>query len=259
MAKGRHVRNRSAGFPGAVKWALAISNVALGLASTPLPGFAQAQPSIPPIVSLPTPSVASSTTPYRFNIPAQPLDSALEHYAATSGLPVIFDGSMVAGRMSTPLQGTYPAELALRRLLEGTGLTVDYADAAQADVFVLKAADTDTQPMPAAAVSDTRESDSPLHGHYDGLVQTRLWDAFCNIPSIVPGDYKAAVQFNVDPAGRLAEVRLLRSTGDDKRDGQIKLTLEHIQLDEPPPADMVQPIDMVIQPAQSGQQCRSRP
>jgi iron complex outermembrane receptor protein len=58
-----------------------------------------------------------------FNIPAQNLSSALQAYAKTSGQQVSFDGSMVRGRTSASLIGSYTADAGIRALLDGTGLT----------------------------------------------------------------------------------------------------------------------------------------
>jgi iron complex outermembrane receptor protein len=58
-----------------------------------------------------------------FDIPAQPLASALATFRQQSGLPVAIDATQAAGRMSQPVKGTLPPQEALRRLLAGTGIT----------------------------------------------------------------------------------------------------------------------------------------
>src|ERR1700744_4128921 len=74
---------------------------------------------------------------YPFDFSAQALASALEQYGEASGRPVVFDSSLVAGRMSAPLHGRYTSEAALRILLDGTGLSADYSEAGNSDAFVL--------------------------------------------------------------------------------------------------------------------------
>ncbi len=243
----RHLRNQCATFVGGLKWALSVLSVIAGHAAAQPAGAAHDRP--------PAASAASSAL-LRFDLPAQPLDKALEQYGAISGRPVIFDGTMVANRTSSAVQGVYTAEAALRQLLDGTGLTADYADAEQTDAFVLKAVAAAQAPAAADAASNARQA---RHSAYDGLIQARLWDAFCNIPSIVPGDYRAVVQFDIDPTGRLTHVRLLRGSGERERDVALQRALEQIQLDEAPPADLEQPVSMLVQPAQRGPQCRPRP
>lgn len=58
-----------------------------------------------------------------FNIPAGPLDQALNLYAAQADRQIFFSGDMVAGLRSDGLRGRYTAPAALARLLDGTGLT----------------------------------------------------------------------------------------------------------------------------------------
>ncbi|EPJ96451.1 TonB-dependent siderophore receptor [Pseudomonas psychrophila] len=64
-------------------------------------------------------AVADSHT---FNIPQQPLASALNRLAAQSGLQVIFDGTLVVGKSSPGVVGTKEPEVALAEVLKGSGL-----------------------------------------------------------------------------------------------------------------------------------------
>jgi hypothetical protein len=238
-------------FAGCLKWGLS--------ALTAMSGFAAAQPvDVPQAQQGAQPATADSAASqsiqtYRFDIAAQPLSEALKQYGAITGRSVFFDGSVVAGRTSTAVQGVYAPEVALRRLVEGTGLTVDYADPSLAEAFVLKAIDP-RQPLP---LPDAGAPETLRLTRYDGLVQASLWDALCSIPSVAPDDYATAVRFNIDLTGHLIDIRLLHSTGDRQRDEALEVTLQHIQLDEPPPPDTMQPIYMEVLPAQPGQQCPS--
>ena len=71
---------------------------------------------------LATPAAAQETT-RRFDIPAQPLGEALVQFGLQSGLQVVADGSLTAGRQSAGVSGTHSPAEALSRLLAGTGLT----------------------------------------------------------------------------------------------------------------------------------------
>ncbi|MEM9683948.1 MAG: TonB-dependent receptor [Pseudomonadota bacterium] len=57
-----------------------------------------------------------------FDIPPQPLSSALTLFGRQSGLQVAADSDLVAGLRTPGLKGAYPPEQALRQLLAGTGL-----------------------------------------------------------------------------------------------------------------------------------------
>jgi len=61
--------------------------------------------------------------PHSFNIPQQPLASALNRLAAQSGLQVIFDGTLVVGKNSPAVVGAKEPEAALAEVLRGSGLT----------------------------------------------------------------------------------------------------------------------------------------
>lgn len=62
-----------------------------------------------------------------FDIPAQPLASALTLFGQQSGLQVTVDGALVRGLSTSGVQGAMTAEQAVQRLLAGTGLGYDLA------------------------------------------------------------------------------------------------------------------------------------
>ena len=76
-------------------------------------------------LSLPVAGADSSHRSYRFDIAAEPLAQALRTYGQVSGQAIIFTENLVEGITSPPLKGTYTAEAALARLLNGTDLTIE--------------------------------------------------------------------------------------------------------------------------------------
>jgi len=74
-------------------------------------------------------SAATQAQAYRFEIPAQPLDSALAAFSAVTRLQVLVPGEFTQGLRSPGVSGSYPQAQALARLLEGTGLSATYIDA----------------------------------------------------------------------------------------------------------------------------------
>ncbi|TXL72998.1 TonB-dependent receptor [Vineibacter terrae] len=70
------------------------------------------------------PTLVAQTRP--FNIPAQPLDSALAAYAAATGVQVLYDSRITSGLRSGGVTGPLAPEEALRRLVAGTGLLVRF-------------------------------------------------------------------------------------------------------------------------------------
>lgn len=58
----------------------------------------------------------------RYDVPAGPLDQALNRFAAQAGVLLAIDASLTAGKTSPGLSATATVEGGFRRLLEGTGL-----------------------------------------------------------------------------------------------------------------------------------------
>ena len=65
---------------------------------------------------------AHAQTLQDYDLPAQPLGSALARIAADSGQQISIDAGLVRGRTAPPVQGSYTAEQAARAALEGSGL-----------------------------------------------------------------------------------------------------------------------------------------
>jgi TonB family protein len=177
-----------------------------------------------------------------FNIPAQPLAAALNRYADISGQSTVFSSEMAAGRTSSAVQGRYASENALRLLLDGTGLIVEKHPSSLGDIFLLK---ENSQPdAPRAGVATLFSQ-----GGYPGLIQARVWQALCADTRTAPGRYRILFRFEVDAAGRLADARLLSSTGNNSRDAALLDALRRVQVDVPPPAAVLQqPLTMLLLP-----------
>ncbi len=90
-----------------------------------------------------TPARAQTPAPLAYSIPAQDLGAALTTFADKAGLRLLFPSDLVAGRKSPGLSGTYSRDIALARLLQGTGL-----------VYRFISANTVTISAPAAQGSD---------------------------------------------------------------------------------------------------------
>ncbi len=59
---------------------------------------------------------------HTFNVPAGPLDAALDHFAHTAGVNLYYDAALLDGRQSKGLSGNYSIASALSRLLAGSGI-----------------------------------------------------------------------------------------------------------------------------------------
>ncbi len=61
-----------------------------------------------------------------FNIPAQPLATALSTFASQAGVKIAYPASLAAGRSARPVRGNLSTAEALQRLLAGTGLSYHF-------------------------------------------------------------------------------------------------------------------------------------
>ncbi|MBH3428999.1 TonB-dependent receptor [Pseudomonas alkylphenolica] len=78
-----------------------------------------------PVTTEPSPDTRESRR--HFDIPRQPLASALLSFGSQSGLQVSVDSRLLDERLSAGIQGTMSSEEALQRLLDGSGLGWRYS------------------------------------------------------------------------------------------------------------------------------------
>ncbi len=103
-----------------------------------------------------TPAAGQATR--RFDIPSQPLSSALTQFGRQAGLQVAVDSTVVSGLRTDGLRGDYTPEQAIARLLAGTGLGHRYTGADTITLERRPAGDAE-RPLALApiAVTATRE------------------------------------------------------------------------------------------------------
>lgn len=181
--------------------------------------------------------------PHAFDIPAQPLSQALSAFDARAGLSVFFPSDLVAGRMSSPVAGTYHSAAALDLLLAGTGLV---ARRVAASAFVL-----------AAVKPDGQVRQNVLKGRaFDALVQRSVQQALCAQAGLAPGSFRLAMVLHIEASGRVSAARLLDTTGQPARDTRILRALEMLEMGRGP-VDPGRPYVVLIRerPAASGDSC----
>lgn len=174
---------------------------------------------------------------FQFDIPAQPLQSAIEAYSAAAGVSVLYLGTLAIGRTSAPVRGRYTPQAALDRLLEGTDLAIGRTTPEAYVLMRTEQGNTHGQPVPPQASDQV----------YYGAVQAGLREVLCRDARIAPADYRAALQFWVEPGGRIAQVRLLDTTGDQVRDAAMVEALRGTVFARPPDG-LQQPFTLLILP-----------
>jgi len=77
------------------------------------------------VIPVPAAHAQAQSSQQSYNIAAQDLGTALQRYSQISGREVIASASIIQGKRSARLQGSYNADAALSRLLSGTGLVAE--------------------------------------------------------------------------------------------------------------------------------------
>jgi hypothetical protein len=186
-----------------------------------------------------------------FDIPSQPIASALDAYSTTTGIVAVYNGNLAAGRRSNAVRGHLAPEIALLSLLKDSGLVAEYTTS---DAFVLVPASEEpgvVKTPSAIALAALSQQDS-IERRYSAVVQERITSALCAQQETKPGAYRAAISFWIGPAGGMTRVKLLSSTGDQQRDAAIAEVAGRLSVGEAPPAHMAQPFTMVVLPRSSG-------
>ena len=137
---------------------------------------------------------ATEATQRDFDIPRQPLSSALILFGRQSGLQLAVDSGVVAGLQAQAVRGSYTPEQALRRLLAGTGIT--YRIAADGNV---------TLERPARQQEDT----GPTQLDPVSVTASRFERPVSELPSSITilekEDLDRQPSFQRDPVGGLAK------------------------------------------------------
>lgn len=191
----------------------------------------------------PTGHAAPPAKPMHFAIAAQPLAQALVEYSLASGLTVLVDSSLTAGRHAPAVVGAYTPSEALRKLLADSPLAIRYASAQS---FTLVAKDDDA--AAARAASGKRLRDTP----YAAVVQTALKRALCSAASTRPGNYRALVQLWFDKAWRVTRVGWVSTTGQAALDRRLESALQGVVIG-PLPAGTSQPLTVLLTPRSTAQ------
>lgn len=186
--------------------------------------------------------------PISFDIPSQPLASALESYSSATGREVLYNSNLIRDHKSRSLAGTLNPDAALERLLDGTGLSPRYlADRS----FVLL-------PRPEAAPLDRGEASPAIIDRYYALIQESLRKALCANDRARPGGYRVAALLWIGASGTVERHERLdalsaRAAGAATETNEgIDQTLDHLAIGEAPPAGFAQPVTIAVMPQADG-------
>ncbi|WP_449434674.1 TonB-dependent receptor [Pseudomonas putida] len=112
--------------------------------------------SLPLLAAQPAQAISPRMSDYRFNIAQQPLVSAVNAFSQVTGWQVGFSAELADGVASPGVQGALPAEAALKRLLQGTGLA--YRKIGNGNVVLERQAASNAIALQQITVSATRSA-----------------------------------------------------------------------------------------------------
>jgi hypothetical protein len=199
---------------------------------------------------------ATVSGPMPFHIPAQPLASALQAYGQKAGVQILYESNSAAGRTSVAVEGDFTREDALKRLLAGTRLEIQYTGP-HALILALPSAGSDQPPPSPFATPDlllgelhvraNNDSDDADQFHdYADSIKNDVQRALHNNARTRGGDYRATLDLWIDPSRMVKRTALLGSTGDQDRDAAVAAALRGLAISRPTPANLPQPVRVVI-------------
>jgi hypothetical protein len=193
-----------------------------------------------------------------FNIPEQPLASALQAYTAISGVAVLYASGMETDRRSASVDGEYTREAALKTLLGNSGLVPRYARAdaiALVDPSAPSVEDPPRSPLGKADMAldmlhvpgaTNSAPDRVALADYIEAIQKDLQGALKKSGTTRDGNYRVGLDLWVDPARTIRRTEVFRSTGSPERDAAVANVLQGVVLRQPAPARTPQPVRVMI-------------
>nr|WP_232460539.1 STN domain-containing protein [Stenotrophomonas maltophilia] len=186
---------------------------------------------------------------HAYDIPAQPLEQAVERFSVISGWSVMYPGDLAAGRSSHALRASLAPLPALQMLLQDTGIEAEVIG--EQRVVLRRGGQLVAEPDVGTGlpVAERRR-------RYGGL-QQHLRAAFCDDPEIAPGRYAATLRFRVDGEGQVQQPELLSGSGSARRDARLLQAMQGLVL-AAEAGELPQPVTLQIRPSGTDHDCGRR-
>lgn len=184
----------------------------------------------------------SAELPVTFAIPSQKLETALKAFASAARVELFYESGAIAGQLSFSVHGTFAPEVAMRMMLQGTGLSSASFD--PGTITILSPAAKGQEPADLKRARLGVAEFSP----YLALVQTSLDQTLCHAPIAAADPDELFARLWISPAGGVQRADLLSGTGSDERDRFYLTALATVSIGERPPAAMPQPINLMLMP-----------
>ncbi|MDQ0354260.1 hypothetical protein J2S22_001177 [Rhodoplanes tepidamans] len=191
----------------------------------------------------------------RFDIPLQPLATALDEFSRVTGVQVLYESRLAHGMLSPGLRRTATVEAALAALIDGTDLTARFVGPKAVTLVRPVAADASELPSRRAlgapqlvlrTMRVVEENDDGKLRAYDMVLRSDIEQALKRDPMTRAGPYVASLRLWVDPSRVVRRMELVDTTGDDRYDAAISKALRGLVVSQPPPPAMPNPINVKI-------------
>lgn len=188
----------------------------------------------------------------RFEIAAQPLDQALAAFSVSTGLQMLYDSALAAGRRSAPVAGAMEPREALALMLAGTGLSARFTSAGAVVIYAGSTSAVTLNPITATAAPVVGQAGASVEARaYAEAVQRQVIEALRQDAVLSEGDYALSVRLWVKEDGAAQRVEVLAASGDAGRDERF-LALVKRAVFPAPPADLPQPMRIQFRVRQRG-------
>lgn len=189
----------------------------------------------------PAPATAQRTE-RMLEIPSRPLAQALSDFASQTGLQMLYDAPLAAGRQSSAVSGMMSPRSGLALLLQGTGLSARFTSAGAVVIYASTASTVTLNPLTAVAAPVIgRDRSDPVFVAYADAVRRRIVDHVRTKDELTDVGYRVSIRVWVSADGTPNRAEILSSSGDPERDDRF---LERVMTTALPvaPAYLPQPL-----------------
>ena len=192
-----------------------------------------------------------------FDIPSEPLASALQAFSQRSGIELFYESAITEGLKSPALKGDFTPRAALRQLLAGTGFVVHYNLHNAVSLSLPTAASWAVQQgdhsignvtlslAPLNIVAGGGPDDEQLREFTEAL-ENDVTAALSKNSDIRSGNYKIRIKLWIDPSRAVRRAQVTQTTGDATRDAAITNVLEGLMITHALPAGLAQPVRVMV-------------
>lgn len=187
-------------------------------------------------------SASAQGVEQRFEIPSQPLAQALSQFAGQTGLQMLYDAPLAAGRRSVAVSGTMNPRSGLALMLQGTGLSARFTQAGAVVIYASTTSAVTLNPLTAVAAPMVgRRPTDPVFITYADAVRRTIAEAVRTDDALTDAGYRLSIRLWVAANGVPDRAEILSGSGDASRDARF-VERARATILPPPPEQLPQPM-----------------